>query len=164
MITKSEVRSVVLARLELPTSGVLWDIGAGSGSIGIEAARLAPGLRVIAVERSAKDAARIRANAARHGALVEVVEDVAPGALAALAAPDRAFVGGGGLPVLDAVLARLSEGGRVVASYAAIERAIGAAERLGNLVQVSISRGTRLPDASFRLAALDPVFVCWGPT
>jgi precorrin-6B C5,15-methyltransferase / cobalt-precorrin-6B C5,C15-methyltransferase len=164
MITKSEVRSVVLSRLDLPASGVLWDVGAGSGSVGIEAAGLAPGLRVIAVERVAEDAARIRENADRHGVRVEVVEGQAPGAFASLPTPDRAFVGGGGLPVLDAVLARLNPAGRVVASYAALERAIGAGDRLGNLVQVSISRGTRLPDASFRLAALDPVFVCWGPS
>jgi precorrin-6B methylase 2 len=66
--------------------------------------------------------------------------------------------------VLDAVLARLSPAGRVVACYAALERAIGGADRLGNLVQLSISRGSRLPDTSVRLAALDPVFVCWGPS
>jgi precorrin-6Y C5,15-methyltransferase (decarboxylating) len=164
MITKSEVRAVVLSRLELVASGVLWDVGAGSGSVGIEAARLAPGLRVIAVERAPEEAARIRENANRHEVRVEVVEGEAPEALADLPAPDRAFVGGGGLPVLDAVLARLSPAGRVVACYAALERAIGGADRLGNLVQLSISRGSRLPDTSVRLAALDPVFVCWGPS
>jgi precorrin-6Y C5,15-methyltransferase (decarboxylating) len=164
MITKAEVRAIVLARLALPPSGVLWDVGAGSGSIAIEAAQLAPGMTVFAVERNADDAARIRANADRHGVVVEVVEGEAPGALAELGSPHRAFVGGGGLEVLDAVRARLLPGGRVVATYATLERALGAADRLGHLVQVSVNRGGRLPDGSLRLVALDPVFVCWGPS
>jgi precorrin-6Y C5,15-methyltransferase (decarboxylating) len=164
MITKSEVRAVVLARLALPTAGVLWDVGAGSGSVGIEAAHLAPGLRVICVERAPEDAAAIRRNAERHRARVEVVEGEAPAALAVLPAPDRVFVGGGGLAAVDAGLARLRPGGRVVATYASVERAVAAADRLGNMVQLSISRGTRLPDTSMRLAALDPVFLCWGPS
>jgi precorrin-6B methylase 2 len=66
--------------------------------------------------------------------------------------------------VLDAVRARLLPGGRVVATYATLERALGAADRLGHLVQVSVNRGGRLPDGSLRLVALDPVFVCWGPS
>jgi precorrin-6Y C5,15-methyltransferase (decarboxylating) len=164
MITKSEVRAVVLARLALPTAGVLWDVGAGSGSVGIEAANLAPRLRVICLERAPADAAAIRANAERHRARVEVVEGEAPEALGALPAPDRVFVGGGGLAVLDAVLARLRPKGRVVSTYASVERAVAAADRLGNMVQLSISRGRRLPDTSMRLAALDPVFLCWGPS
>jgi precorrin-6Y C5,15-methyltransferase (decarboxylating) len=163
MITKAEVRSVVLARLALPAAGVLWDVGAGSGSIGIEAASLAPGVRVFAVEQAPEDAARIRANAARHGVSIEVLQARAPEALDALPDPDRVVVGGGGLSVLDAVLARLAPGGRVVATFASMERALAAADRLGNLLQLAVSRGIRLPDSSIRLAALDPVFVCWGP-
>jgi len=165
MITKAEVRAVVLARLALSASaGVLWDVGAGSGSIGIEAAALAPAMRVYAVEQRAEDSDRVRANAARHGVTIEVVEGSAPAALEALPAPDRAIVGGGGLEVLAAVLARLVPGGRVVATFASLDRALAAADRLGSLTQVSINRGTRLPDSSLRLVALDPVFVCWGPS
>jgi len=165
MITKAEVRAVVLARLALSASaGVLWDVGAGSGSIGIEAAALAPAMRVYAVEQRAEDSDRVRANAARHGVTIEVVEGSVPAALEALPAPDRAIVGGGGLEVLAAVLARLVPGGRVVATFASLDRALAAADRLGNLTQVSINRGTPLPDSSLRLAALDPVFVCWGPS
>ncbi len=163
MITKAEVRAVVLARLELPSTGILWDVGAGSGSVAVEAAQLTPGMRVIAVERDTDQAARVRANAERHGAVVDVIEGEAPAALAELPAPDRSFIGGGGLEVLDAVLARLNPDGRVVATYASIERAIGAAERLGSLIQLSVNRASPLPDGSFRLTALDPVFVCWGP-
>jgi len=163
MVTKAEVRAVALGKLALPATGVLWDVGAGSGSVAIECAGLAPGLAVYAVERRADDADRIRSNAGAVGAVVRVVEGEAPAALAALPDPDRAFVGGGGVTVLDAVLGRLRPGGQVVATYAAVDRALAAADRLGSLVQVAVSRGQRLPDGALRLAAENPVFVVWGP-
>jgi precorrin-6Y C5,15-methyltransferase (decarboxylating) len=96
------------------------------------------------------------------GATVQVVEGDAPAALHALPDPDRAFVGGGGLDVLDAVLTRLSRDGVCVATYAALDRAAAAATRLGSLVQVGVSRGQQLPDGGLRLAAENPVFVLWG--
>jgi precorrin-6B C5,15-methyltransferase / cobalt-precorrin-6B C5,C15-methyltransferase len=160
MITKAEVRAVALGKLGLPPAGVLWDVGAGSGSVAVECARLSPGLRVLAVDR---DVERVLANAAHHGVRVEAIEGEAPAVLAALPDPDRAFVGGGGLDVLDAVLARLAPGGRVVAAFAAVDRAAGAAQRLGHLVQVGVSRGAVLPDGGIRLAAENPVFLAWGP-
>jgi precorrin-6B C5,15-methyltransferase / cobalt-precorrin-6B C5,C15-methyltransferase len=165
MITKSEVRSVVLARLELPAAGVLWDVGAGSGSVGIEAAALVAGLRVFAIERDPAACTRIRANAGAAGVAVEVIAGEVPPALADLPDPDRVFVGGGGLAALDAAVERLRPGGRVVATYAALDRAAEAWRRLGNMVQVSISRAELLgPGGSPRLVAADPVFVCWGPS
>lgn len=163
MITKAEVRAVALGKLGVPPAGVLWDVGAGSGSVGIEAARLAPGLRVYAVERAAADAARIAANAAAFGVTLHVVEGEAPAALAALPDPDRVFVGGGGLDVLDACLARLRPGGAVVANYALADRAVAAWERLGDMVQINVSRAVPLADG-VRFAAENPVFICWGPT
>ncbi len=129
----------------------------------VECARLRPGLRVIAIERDPAQAERIRQNATGHGVGVEVVEGEAPAALAGVPDPDRAFVGGGGLDVLDAVLARLVPGGRVVAGFAALDRAAVAAVRLGHLVQVGVSRAAVLPDGGIRLAAENPVFVAWGP-
>ena len=162
MITKPEVRAVVLARLDLPPRGVLWDVGAGSGSVGIEAALAAPGLRVVAVERQGADAARITANAAGLGALVEVVEGEAPAVLAGLPAPDRVFVGGGGLDVVEACLRALRPGGRLVATFAALDRALAAHALLGSMVQVRVDRAEPLPDGGVRLAADNPVFVVWG--
>jgi precorrin-6B C5,15-methyltransferase / cobalt-precorrin-6B C5,C15-methyltransferase len=160
MITKAEVRAVALGKLSLPPAGVLWDVGAGSGSVAVECARLSPGLRVIAVDR---DVERVRANSLTHGVRVHTVEGEAPAVLHGLPDPDRAFVGGGGLDVLDAVLARLVPGGRAVAVFAALDRAAAAAQRLGHLVQVTVSRGAVLPDGGFRLAAENPVFIAWGP-
>ncbi len=163
MVTKAEVRAVVLGKLALPLTGLLWDVGAGSASVAVECALLAPGLQVVAVERDADDIERARSNAADHGAAVEVVHGTAPDCLESLGDPDRVFVGGGGLGVLDAVLDHLKPGGRVVATYAAVDRAAAAAGRLGHLVQVQVNRGVPLPDGTFRLAAENPVFVAWGP-
>jgi precorrin-6Y C5,15-methyltransferase (decarboxylating) len=162
MITKAEVRAVALGKLDLPAAGVLWDVGAGSGSIGAECARLAPGLSVYAIERAADDVATLRRNVAHLA--VTVIPSEAPGAFDDLPDPDRVFVGGGGLPVLDAALGRLRPGGTVVATYAAVDRAAAAAQRLGQMVQVAVSRGVPIgPDGAWRLAADNPVFVCWGP-
>jgi precorrin-6Y C5,15-methyltransferase (decarboxylating) len=131
--------------------------------VGVEAARLAPGLRVVAVERDADQCRRIEANAVAHRAAVEVVEGAAPAAFAALPDPDRAFVGGGGIDVLDAVLDRLRPGGTVVATYAIVDRAVEAQRRLGHLVQLDVSRAVPVADLGIRLAPENPVFVCWGP-
>lgn len=162
LVTKAEVRAVALGKLALPPAGVVWDVGAGSGSVAIEIAALAPGVRVMAVERGGEDVRRIEANASAHGVTVDVVHGEAPGALDALPEPDRAFVGGGGIAVLDAVLARLSPDGRVVATFAALDRAAAAYQRLGNLAEVSIARGRPLA-GGVRLQAENPVFVVWGP-
>jgi precorrin-6Y C5,15-methyltransferase (decarboxylating) len=162
LITKAEVRAVALGKLRLPAVGVLWDVGAGSGSVAAECAHLAPGLRVFAIERRADDVERLRANLAGSGAVV--VHGEAPDVLTGLPDPDRVFVGGGGLPTLDAVLGRLRPGGAVVATFAALDRATAAVSKLGHLVQVAVSRGVPIgAGGAVRLAAENPVFVCWGP-
>jgi precorrin-6B C5,15-methyltransferase / cobalt-precorrin-6B C5,C15-methyltransferase len=165
MITKAEVRAIALGKLDLPSVGVLWDVGAGSGSVAVECARLAPDLRVVAIERNERDAERIRANAAAHRVDIEVVTGTAPQVFAALPPPDRIFVGGGGLDVLDAALTALRPHGTIVATYAALDRAAAAWGRLGSLVQVAVSRGEEVgSERALRLAAENPVFVCWGPS
>lgn len=165
MITKAEVRAVALGKLAVPRTGVVWDVGASSGSVAVECARLSPGLRVFAVEQRPDDVARIKKNVkeAGVGPSVRVVAGEAPDALAELPDPDRVFVGGGGLTVLDAVLQRARAGGVVVAAYATLATAAVAAERLGNIVQVQVSRGTPVgSEGHLRLAAENPVFICWG--
>lgn len=165
MITKAEVRAVALGKLALPRTGVLWDVGAGSGSVAIECAALAPGLRVFAVEDRAADASRLRRNVEASGlaSSVRVIEGTAPQVLADLPDPDRVFVGGGGLLVLDAVLDRLRPNGAVVATYAVLATAAAAAERLGNMVQLQVSRGVPVGESeTLRLAAENPVFICWA--
>jgi precorrin-6Y C5,15-methyltransferase (decarboxylating) len=115
MITKAEVRVLTLARLELRDGMTIWDVGAGAGSVGIEAARLCPAGRVCLVERRAEDADNIRANVAKFGLRnAVVVAGEAPAALAGLPTPDRVFVGGSGgrlAEILAVVRERLAPAG-----------------------------------------------------
>ncbi|MCW2855700.1 MAG: cobL [Marmoricola sp.] len=116
-LTRRDARASALARLAPSPGQVLWDVGAGAGSIGIEWMRSHPSTRAIAIEVDAERGMRIRRNARRLGVPgLEVVVGRAPGALAGLAAPDAVFVGGGASRpgVLDAVLAVLRPGGRLV--------------------------------------------------
>ncbi len=97
LITKAEVRAVALAKLELGPGMTLWDVGAGSGSLGLEASLLLPGGRVIAVEQKAERAAMIAANRREYGVgMLEIVRGAAPEALRELPPPHRVFIGGGG--------------------------------------------------------------------
>ncbi|CAA9403927.1 MAG: Cobalt-precorrin-7 (C5)-methyltransferase / Cobalt-precorrin-6B C15-methyltransferase [decarboxylating] [uncultured Rubrobacteraceae bacterium] len=125
MITKSSTRALVLSRLGPGPGDLVWDVGAGSGSVIIECARL--GAAAIGVERDPGSCARIRRNAERHSAYVEVVEGAAPDALRDLPEPDAVFVGGTGGPFeeivkLCAVRARRS----VVLTLVGIERVVPA--------------------------------------
>ncbi|MEH0827717.1 precorrin-6y C5,15-methyltransferase (decarboxylating) subunit CbiE [Micromonospora sp. CPCC 205739] len=162
MITKAEVRALVVARLRPRLGRLVWDVGAGSGSVGIECALL--GAAVVAVERDPQ--APVRANAARHGVDVRVVTGSAPGALRGLPDPDAVFVGGGGTEVLAAVAARRPE--RVVVALAALDRVAPAVHLLrdaGYAVegsQLAAARLADLPGGSLRLAATNPVVVLTG--
>ena len=171
LMTKREVRIQVLADLELPATGVVWDLGAGVGSIGLEALRLRPGLELWALEQRGGSASLIRANAERLGVTpAGVVEGRAPEALAGLPDPDRVVIGGGGserAAVLAAVIERLRPGGRVVIPLATIEALAELRpllERAGFALGVSQHqawRGAPLADGT-RLAPLNPVLVLKG--
>ena len=125
LITASDVRAVVLARLQLPAWGVLWDLGAGSGSVGLEAAALRPGLQVVAVEHKAGRCAMIEANRERLGVANHTLyKGELPELLASLPLPDRIFVGGGGKrlqAILDSAHRALRPGGRMLASSVTLE-------------------------------------------
>lgn len=161
MITKAEVRAYVVARLRPRLGRLVWDIGAGSGSVGIECASL--GAAVVCIERDAAAVESITVNAERRHVDVRTVEGAAPAALAALPDPDAAFVGGGGLDVLDTVIARRVP--VVVAAFAALDRAVAAHAALRDAgyrvdgTQLSAARLAELPGGSLRLAATNPVIV-----
>ena len=125
MITKGATRALVLSRLGPGPGDLVWDVGAGSGSVAIECARL--GAAAVAVERDPESCARVRRNAERHQAYVEVVEGGAPDALRDLPEPDVVFIGGTGgsfeeIVKLCAVKARRS----VVLTLIGIERVVPA--------------------------------------
>jgi len=150
-ITKREIRAVTLSSLAPLRGEMLWDVGAGSGSIAIEWMLAHPSLRAIAVEARADRAARIRRNAAAFGVPeLEVVEGTAPKALAGLAPPDAVFVGGGANDegALDAVIAALRPGGRLVVNAVTLQTEAELISRHavlgGTLTRISISRADRL--------------------
>lgn len=123
-LTKAEVRAVTLAALAPAPGEVLWDVGAGAGSIAIEFLRAEPTARAIAIERNAKRSANIRANGDHLGALnLRVVEGAAPAALKGLTRPDVVFVGGGASDekLLQACWRALPSGGRLVANAVSAE-------------------------------------------
>ncbi|MCC0044926.1 MAG: precorrin-6y C5,15-methyltransferase (decarboxylating) subunit CbiE [Brucellaceae bacterium] len=122
-ITKRTVRAATISALAPGHGELLWDIGAGSGSISIEWMLRDPSLRAIAMERDAERAARIGRNAEALGVPgLEIVTGEAPAALAALPEPDAVFIGGGcDAAVLDTALARLKPGGRLVVNAVTLE-------------------------------------------
>ncbi|MER8502845.1 MULTISPECIES: precorrin-6y C5,15-methyltransferase (decarboxylating) subunit CbiE [unclassified Mesorhizobium] len=148
-ITKREVRAVTLSALAPRRGELLWDIGAGSGSIGIEWMLAHPSMRAIAVEADPSRAARIRRNAAACGVPgLAVVEDSAPQALAGLETPAAIFIGGGGSDagVLETAIDALPAGGRLVANAVTLEMEVLLLSRHaalgGELTRIAISRAS----------------------
>ncbi len=165
MITKAEVRALVLARLGPGPGRTIWDVGAGSGSVAVECARF--GAWAITVESDEDQCGRIRRNAAAHGVLLQVVAGRAPAVLAGLPAPDAVFAGGGDDDVLAAAV-KAGQPGRVVVTLVSVDRVRGACEMLAgsgyevNGTQLQAARLAGLPGGSLRLAAANPVFVIWA--
>ncbi|WP_422392459.1 precorrin-6y C5,15-methyltransferase (decarboxylating) subunit CbiE [Nitratireductor thuwali] len=146
-ITRPEVRAVTLAALQPKRGQLLWDIGAGSGSISIEWMRQHPSLRAIAIEADAPRAERIGRNAESFGVPdLQMVTGTAPEALAGLPTPDAVFIGGGGsVPgVTETAMEALPTGGRLVANAVTLEmRAMLIelhARRGGELIEIAIAR------------------------
>jgi len=144
-ITKREIRAITLAALSPRRGELLWDVGAGAGSVAIEWMLADPSLRAIAIEARSDRASRIRRNAAAFGVPgLEVIEGVAPAALEGLAQPDAIFIGGGARGVLDPAVRALRPGGRLVVNAVTIEtEALLMARRPalgGELTRVAITR------------------------
>jgi precorrin-6B C5,15-methyltransferase / cobalt-precorrin-6B C5,C15-methyltransferase len=148
-LTKREVRAVTLAHLAPRPGQLLWDVGAGNGSIAVEWMRAHRSCRAVAVEPDADRAVRITANAEALGVPgLRVVVGRAPAALAGLPTPDTVFIGGGitGPGVLDACWTALPAGGRLVANAVTVEAetvlAGGYARHGGDLTRVAVSRAS----------------------
>ena len=166
MITKSATRAFVLSRLGPGQGDLIWDVGAGSGSVAIECARL--GAAAVAIERDPESRARIRRNIERHKVHVQLIEGEAPGALRGLPDPDAVFVGGSGkgfeeIVKLCVVRARRS----VVLALVGLERVVPAAEILedcGLEVETTFLQTSRMKGIGglHRLAAESNVFVVCG--
>ena len=167
LITKGPVRAVGLAALELRPGSVLWDLGAGCGSVGIEAASAIRTGQVVAVERKPSRTELVKENRARTGAwLVDVVCARLPEGLDDLPGPDRVFMGGGvRVPgVVDTVLDRLAPGGVLVANVVLLESLHLLMEKGREqdcevrVTQISAAESSPL-GGGVRLQGLNPVFV-----
>ena len=168
-ITKREVRAVSLYSLGLRHDSVVWDIGAGTGSVTVEAALIANRGQVYAVERDIDSLPLLEANMSRWGSEnIHIVSGEAPGVLEALPNPDSVFVGGSGgnlSAILEYAASRLNPGGTVVVNLAVLERTQEAYHLLKRLdlatelTQVTSARGKEMPDGAVRLESLNPVFI-----
>ena len=159
MVTKAEVRALVLARLGPRLGDLVWDVGAGSGSVAVECARL--GAAVVAVEQG--DTAHLEANVRTFGVDVQVVRGAAPAALDGLPQPDAAFVGGGGLDVVHAVVERRPA--RLVVALATVERVAEVLDAMrGYAPDAVLLESSRLQPLAggHRLVPANPVFVVSG--
>jgi precorrin-6Y C5,15-methyltransferase (decarboxylating) len=168
LITKREVRLLSIAALALRESSVVWDIGAGSGSVAVEAAMVASRGHVYAIEVDPEGVALCKNNVKAHGTdNVTVVEGRAPEALAGLDAPDAVFVGGskGSMDaIVDTSLSALRPGGRLIVNAVTLENVAEAyaafrARMLDpEVTLVQVSRGVPLARYQ-RYEALNPIHV-----
>ncbi|HEY2415262.1 MAG TPA: precorrin-6y C5,15-methyltransferase (decarboxylating) subunit CbiE [Pirellulaceae bacterium] len=168
LLTPSEVRAIALATLDIGPTSTVWDVGAGSGSVAIEAAQIASGGRVYAIEMDPEDYALIASNAERFGVRnLTPILGKAPEAWAGLAAPDAVFVGGTGRQVrriVELAFEQLRAGGRLVANVGSIENISAVREVLmakagdAQVLMVNLARGNdQLERLNFE--ALNPTFL-----
>lgn len=168
LITQAEVRALALAQLDVQPGSVVWDIGAGSGSVAIEAAQLAAGGMVYAIETDVADYHLIVANAQTFGVKnLTPIHGLAPAVFAGLPAPDAIFVGGirkEAARLLDAAFQALRPGGRLVVNVASLEGLGAVYNALKEIVfpvqamLVNIARGTEQLE-TLRFEALNPTFL-----
>ena len=168
-MTKEEVRALALSKLRLEAHHVVWDVGAGTGSVSVECALSCPAGRVYAVEKKEEALALLAENRARfHAANLEVVAGTAPEALEALSAPDRDFLGGtsGSLEDILNVIFRKNPAARVVCTAVTLET-VGEAARCfaglegADMVQVAVTR-TRPAGRYHLMDAQNPVWIFSG--
>lgn len=171
LITKSEVRAVALSKLRLKAQMVLWDLGAGSGAVAIEACGLISGGHIFAVEKNRQRADQIRSNCFRLGAsAIQVIVAELPAGLGELPAPDRVFIGGGGKALaatIETAAERLKTGGVMVVNTVLLDSlntAVAAMKRRGldtDVTHIQISRSRPMPTGE-RMEALNPVWIVRG--
>lgn len=166
LMTKREIRVLVLGELALIPKAIVWDIGAGTGSVSIEIARLFPETQIYAIEQTAMGATLIEQNCRRFGVQnIQVICSKAPDGLGPLPPPDRIFIGGSG-GNLSEILAicgdRLAPNGAIVLALATLEHLSQVLDwvKAGNwhyrLLQVQISRSVPISSLT-RLSPLNPV-------
>ncbi len=168
LITRREVRAVSLAMMGLAPDAVVWDIGAGSGSVGLEAARLAPMGHVYALEKNEADVAVASANRAEMRVNNHtLLHAKAPEGIDTFPDPDAIFIGGSGGALdelVEIAVDRLRPGGRLVMNFVTIENLSAAVETVKKLglswamTQVNVARSEPILSMN-RLQAENPVWI-----
>jgi precorrin-6B C5,15-methyltransferase / cobalt-precorrin-6B C5,C15-methyltransferase len=167
LITQAEVRAIALAQLDIHPGDVVWDIGAGSGSVAIECAQLAEPGTVYAIEQDAADYHLILANAEMFGVKnVKAIHGTAPAVFDGLPAPNAIFVGGTKevTRLIEAAFRALRPGGRLVVNVATLERLSATYDQLKllassvQLLLVNVARGMEQLE-TLRFEAVNPTFV-----
>jgi precorrin-6Y C5,15-methyltransferase (decarboxylating) len=172
LITKSEIRAIVLSRLKLTQKDfVLWDIGAGSGSVSIEAGLQLPQGQVYAVEKHGERINDIVCNASRFSCgNIRIIKNVFPCGIENMETPDRIFIGGGGRnlgKIMETACNYLRPSGVIVVNTVLIESlepAVNMLEQLNfnpDIVQIQVSRAKKMPFGR-RFDALNPVWIISG--
>ena len=171
LITKDEVRAALLHNLKLPPQGVMWDIGAGSGSVSIEAARLAPDLRIFSIEHEKEQQQNIVRNRGKFGLInIELIKGRAPKALNGLPRPDRVFIGGssGSLAeIIELVAAKINPPGLVAVTAVTTATREAAPRLLHNqgfkvgLTTIAVNRST-YPLTGEGYTKLNPITIISG--
>ena len=171
LITKSEIRAVTLSKLQLLPHHILWDLGAGSGSISIEASVFLKKGRIYAVEKDPERIKQIEVNRSRFGVWnLHINQSVLPQGLEKLPAPDRVFIGGGGRDI-DEIIRKsyesLKPDGRMVVNTVVLENFETAGklfEEIGlqtDVVQIQVNRSKKMPKGK-RFEAQNPVWIISG--
>lgn len=168
LITKREVRAVSLAHMQLKANSIVWDIGAGSGSVGLESARLCPNGWVYAIEKNIADFEIAKSNQVQMGIRhYTLVNAKAPACLETWANPDAVFVGGSGGELgelIKLIMNRLNDGGYLVMNFVTIENLTAAVETLKamdvrwSVTQMQVSRSKPILHMH-RMAAENPVWI-----
>ena len=168
LMTKKEVRSLVIAELEIQANQIIWDIGAGTGSVSIEIARLSPSSQIYAIEKTAIGITLITQNSQRFAVSnIKPISEKAPVSLQALPKPDRIFIGGSGgnlRPILDTCQSEINPRGIIVLAFATIEHLNEARQWAqqnnwqDSLLQVQLSRSLAIANLT-RFNPLNPVTI-----
>lgn len=170
LITKKEIRVLSLSELKLRKDSLVWDIGAGSGSVAVECARLAPQGQIFAIEKNEGDIVNIDLNRRKFRADFTVIHAKAPEGLSELPDPDAVFIGGSGgelRELLHLCCSKLRRDGRIVVNAATIETLAAAQQAFAGegfelrITLAQIARSKPVLDMT-RFDGLNPIYIITG--
>lgn len=167
MYTKPEIRDIIIAKISpwnLPHEATIWDLGAGSGAVGLDIALIRPDIKLIAVDKDPSAVQLIQQNAKELKLDVQTICANALDVIGSLPEPSAIFVGGGSIEVLNQVVGRFGSSVRIVATSVTLEGAAKYRQLLKNQVMVQIYATSALGISGNRLDGYNPIFISWTDT